>query len=190
MMKVNRPELVANIRNYLELNKAIDFVGIWSMEVTRASSFISGNNSHLLPPEYIYTISPANSKLDFKFIKHYSNVSGHMMNDCLSNYQSFCKELAIALSGAGELTIDGLGNFYMLNKLVLFSPSMELMSKESYGLPVLNLVPIRSFQEKPDVTNDQIELKKVLKKSGTPQDLEYCFNRRNFLFIGFCLQCF
>ena len=71
-MKVDRPELVANIRNYLELNKAIDFVGIGRMEVTRASSFISGNDSHLLPPEYIYTISPGDSKLDFKFLKHYS----------------------------------------------------------------------------------------------------------------------
>lgn len=158
-MRIDRAIISANIRNYIEQNKAIHLplIGNITLVNVPAGRSILGDISS--PPQQVLQYRPAERIAVDDFIDFLSRESKFEKVLCESSFTSYCKSLVADLEILGKATVSDLGTFYEFGKKIRFTPATSMISKASYGLPIVNLKPLVSIvDQKRDVRDEIMQL--------------------------------
>ncbi len=154
-MKKNLSEFGANIRNYIDLNKAFEIEGLGRLMRNDLPTSIDGNGRCLTPPSQ-----------QLKFIYE---PTAKDQNAEVYKYEK--AELAFELNTKGSCRIPGLGQFRKKKNRVVFE-EVRQQGSQNQGLPVLYLQPLV-----PDL--------KEVPSTSIPSRISYrkeARKERNFLF--------
>lgn len=115
VMSINRTELTTNIRNYIELNKAlmIPYVGKVSLSRVSAKHYLA--NDLLDPPDRILFFTSSEEGIDDGFIQYQQKQTGKSMQVCKDEFLMFARSVNADLDILGRSKITGLGAFSRLN---------------------------------------------------------------------------
>lgn len=142
MMNLELSQIGPNIRNYLELNKALEIDGVGHLTKTYTGHSLSSTNHLFLPGEHTYTLNPVTGADSHDFVMFLSDKLKVSEVAAGNLYKRFVGELIFNLEVKGKSRLSGLGYFYSHHGEYFFEQSANLSLDKNYALPVLQLKPI------------------------------------------------
>jgi hypothetical protein len=142
MMSLERSKIGANIRNYIELNKALEIDGIGRLIKTSAEPSLSSNTHLFLPGNENYELVDSIGEESDQFINYLSEVNSFSLEYARQYYKKIVGELIFNLETKGKVNVGGLGNFYVLNGNYFLEQASISTNDHFYGLPTLQLKPL------------------------------------------------
>lgn len=162
VMSINRTELTTNIRNYIELNKAlmIPYVGKVSLSRVSAKHYLA--NDLLDPPDRILFFTSSEEGIDDGFIQYQQKQTGKSMQVCKDEFLMFARSVNADLDILGRSKITGLGAFSRLNNSTKFLSEQGIVGRKSYGLPQIKVNPLSLLETESTSTVKKVNVQTKL----------------------------
>lgn len=143
MMSLETSKIGSNIRNYIELNKAIEIPRVGQLKRTFSSCSFSTASHLFLPGAPQYTLAPTTGKDTVDFVLFLSEKLEISIETAQNLFKKFIGELVFDLEVKGKARVEGLGNFSSASGKYVFTQNTPTFRDENYALPVLQLKPIK-----------------------------------------------
>ncbi len=167
MKHINYQQFKANIRNYIELNKALTIAKLGRLEVLRQSSSFSPNGKSIIPPHHLFKIDQSIINVDTSFVSFMTDINGISYEENLISYKDFCNELVQEIESTGTAALENLGYFFKRENKLCFSQNFEIPYKSSFGLPSLTLQPLQDKANEEDLIIQKSTNNKNIKESNS-----------------------
>ncbi len=147
-MSLGRSELVANIRNYFQHNKAISFDELGLVQLKTTSSQYNAATKVLSPPLTFCEFSEQGRQIPSDFIAFLSKKEDINILQAEVIWNKFIRSVKADLDIIGKAILPGLGIFRRVEGQTKFVIEEDLISKHFYGLPSLNVQPLIKLPSK------------------------------------------
>lgn len=147
MMSIERSEIIAHIRTYLNNHKGINFPKIGKLTVIKQPARINSFNQRVLPPceELHFAYNPQITTGGFpSFLASQTLISEDSAHKI---FDDFANEIISSLTGIDSFVVKGIGIFSRKNGIIRFLPDEMAMQRSSYGLPEIKITPISKVSE-------------------------------------------
>jgi len=163
-MSIDRSEIGANIRNYIELNKALQIDGVGCLIKSTSNCSMNDHSHFLFPGEENIVLHELSGLSNAEFINYLAESQEISLDLARKNFSQFCLDIANDINQFGKCKIFDLGQFYSKDGELKFVEISHRQTGEFYGLPALSLQPLAKAKILPQKSEVKtIEIKDLAK---------------------------